>query len=39
MKVAGGVVKQAKQIAGERDRAYAVGRAFRRTFDKYQNDR
>ncbi|MDH3580684.1 MAG: hypothetical protein OEM91_08685 [Hyphomicrobiales bacterium] len=38
-KVARGVVAEAKQIAREDDRAYAAGRAFRRAFDKLQNDR
>ncbi len=39
VRVASGVVKQAKQIAKEEDRAYAAGKAFRRAFNKLQNDR
>ena len=39
VKVARSVVDEAKQIAREEDRAYAAGRAFRRAFDKLQNDR
>jgi hypothetical protein len=38
VKAASGVVEQAKQIAKEDDRAYAAGRAFRRAFDKLQNN-
>ncbi len=38
-RAASGLVKEAKQIAKEDDRAYAAGRAFRRAFDKLQNDR
>lgn len=39
VKVARSVVHEAKQIAGQEDRAYAAGRAFRKAFDKLQNDR
>lgn len=39
VKVAGGVVRQARQIAKEDDPAYAAGKAFRRAFDKLQNNR
>ena len=39
VKVARGVVNEAKQIAKEDDRAYAAGRALRRAFDKLQNNR
>jgi len=39
VKIARGVVQEAKQIAKEDDRAYAAGRAFRRAFDKLQRDR
>ena len=39
IKAAGGLVGQAKQISKQNDRAYAAGRAFRRTFDKWQNDK
>ena len=39
VKAASGVVEQARQIAKEDDRAYAAGRAFRRAFDKLQNNR
>lgn len=39
IKVAGGVVEQAKQIAKEKDRARAAGRAVRKAFDKMQNNR
>jgi hypothetical protein len=39
VKIASGVVEQAKQIAKEDDRAYAAGRAFRRAFDKLQSNR
>ncbi len=39
VKVARGIVDQAKQIAKEEDRAYAAGRAVRRAFDKLQNKR
>lgn len=39
VKVAGDVVKQARQIAKEEDRAYAAGKAFRRAFDKLQDGR
>jgi len=37
VKIARGVVDQAKQIAKEDDRAYAAGRAVRRALDKLQN--
>ena len=37
VKVARGVVDEAKQIAKEEDRAYAAGRAVRRALDKLQN--
>ena len=33
------VVGEAKQIAGEKDKARAAGRAFRRSLDKLQGDR
>jgi hypothetical protein len=36
-KAARGVVKQARQIAKENDRAYAAGRAVRRGLDKLGN--
>ncbi|MCP4319045.1 MAG: hypothetical protein GY789_24400 [Hyphomicrobiales bacterium] len=39
LRAAGGVVKQAKQIAKEENRAYATGKAFRRAFDKLQKNR
>ena len=39
VRAARGVVEEAKQIAKEDDRAYAAGRAFRKAFDKLQNDR
>ena len=39
VKIARGVVDEAKQIAKEDDRAYAAGRALRRAFDKLQNNR
>jgi len=39
LRAAGEVVKKAKQIAKEDDRAYAAGRVFRRAFDKLQNNR
>ena len=39
VKVARGVVEEVKQIAKEDDRAYAAGQAFRRAFDKLQNNR
>ncbi len=40
VKAARGVVEEAKQIANKKDdRAYAAGRAFRRTFDKLQSNR
>ncbi len=37
--VARAVAGEAKQIAGEKDRARAAGRALRRTLDKLQGDR
>ena len=39
VKTARSVVEEAKQIAKEDDRAYHAGRAFRRAFDKLQNNR
>ncbi len=39
VKVARGVVEEAKHIAKKDDRAYATGRAFRRAFDKLQSNR
>ncbi len=39
VKAARGVVEEARQVAKEKDRAYAAGRAFRRAFDKLQGDR
>ncbi len=39
IKVAHGVVDEAKQIAKQEDRAYAAGRAVRRAFDKLLSDR
>ncbi len=39
VKVAHAVVPEAQQIARQDDRAYAAGRAFRRAFDKFHNDR
>lgn len=38
-KVASAVVKKAKQIAHEEDRARAAGRAVRRAMNKLQGDR
>ena len=38
-KVALGVVAETKQIAGEKDRAYAAGRALRRAIQKSQDKR
>ena len=38
-KVASAVVKEAKQIAREEDRARAAGRAVRRAINKLQGDR
>ena len=38
IEVAGSVVEQAKQIAKEKDRARAAGRAVRKAFDKIQNN-
>ena len=37
--VARAAAGEAKQIAGEKDRARAAGRALRRTLDKLQGDR
>ena len=39
VKTARSVVEEAKRIAKEDDRAYQAGRAFRRAFDKLQNNR
>jgi hypothetical protein len=39
VKTARSVVAEAKRIAKEDDRAYHAGRAFRRAFDKLQNNR
>jgi hypothetical protein len=39
VKAARGVVEEAKRIAKEDDRAYAAGRAFRRTLEKLQGKR
>ncbi len=39
VKVARGVVEEAKQVAKKDDLAYAAGRAFRRAFDKLQGNR
>jgi len=36
MKVAGTVVQEAKQIAGEKNRAFAAGKAVRRALNKAQ---
>ena len=33
------VVEEAGKIVKEDDRAYAVGKAFRRALEKFQNDR
>jgi uncharacterized membrane protein len=38
-KVARSVVDESKHIAKQDDRAYAAGRAFRRAFDRLQNNR
>ena len=38
-KVALGIFAETKQIAGEKDRAYAAGRALRRAIQKSQNKR
>ncbi len=37
-KAAQGVVKEAKQIAKENDKAYAAGRAVRRALNKFNNN-
>jgi hypothetical protein len=39
VRVARGVVEEAKQIAREEDRAFAVGRSLRRKFDKLRDGR
>lgn len=39
VRAAGGVVSEVRQIAGQDDPAYAAGRAFRRAFNKLQNDK
>ncbi len=32
-------VDEVRQVAREKDKAYAAGKAFRRAFEKFQNDR
>jgi len=39
IKLARGVFEEAKVIAKHDNRAFAAGRAFRKAFDKLQNDR
>ena len=39
VKIARGIVEEAKHVAAHDDPAFATGRAFRRAFDKLQGDR
>ena len=39
IKAARGVVQETKQIAREDDRAYAAGKAVRRAYNKFLNNR